>query len=127
MSISRSPWGRQWRRTRHGRGKDWPVPRPYRPDLRQREMPPSHYPARPPLAVRYPPCFPQKVWSDALAVKKEKFNAASRRDGNRGRKRADRLERKPGLGDERRAAPVRDKASRVGNRIDTATQPRVWI
>ena len=37
------------------------------------------------------------------------------------------LKRKPGLGDERCAAPVRDKASRIGNGIDTATQPRVWI
>src|SRR5262245_52355472 len=42
-------------------------------------------------------------------------------------KRANWLKRKPGFGDERCAAPVRDQASGVGNGINAATRPRVWI
>jgi len=38
-----------------------------------------------------------------------------------------RLKRKPGFGNKRCTAPVRDQASRVGNGIDTAARSRVWI
>src|ERR1700746_148984 len=38
-----------------------------------------------------------------------------------------RLKRKPGFGNKRGTAPVRDQASRVGNGIDAAAQSRVWI
>src|SRR3974390_2002783 len=43
------------------------------------------------------------------------------------RKQADRLKRKPDLGNNRCTAPVRDQATRVGNEINAATRPRVWI
>src|ERR1700752_1649734 len=42
-------------------------------------------------------------------------------------KRLELIERKPGLGNEPRAAPVRDQAIRVGDEIDEATRPRIWI
>jgi hypothetical protein len=41
--------------------------------------------------------------------------------------RANQLKRKPGFGNERCTAPVRDQASRIGNEINAATWPRVRI
>src|SRR6516225_11633737 len=37
------------------------------------------------------------------------------------------VKRKPDFGDERRAAPVRDQAIRVGNEINAPTWPGIWI
>jgi hypothetical protein len=45
----------------------------------------------------------------------------------RARKRANQLKCKPGFGDERCTAPVRDQASRIGNEINASTRPRVRI
>ena len=45
----------------------------------------------------------------------------------RRRKRLELVKRKPGLGNERRAAPVRDQAIRVGDEINAATWPRIRI
>jgi len=43
------------------------------------------------------------------------------------RKRRELVKRKPGLGNERRAAPVRDQAIRIGEEIDASTRPCIWI
>src|SRR6186997_2758590 len=37
------------------------------------------------------------------------------------------IERKPGLGNERGAAPVGDQSIRVGDEIDAAARSRIWI
>src|SRR5258707_5505459 len=37
------------------------------------------------------------------------------------------MECEPSLGNDRCTTPIRDQASRVGNEINAATRPRVWI
>ena len=37
------------------------------------------------------------------------------------------IERKPGLGNEGRATPVRDQPIRVCDEIDASTRPSIWI
>src|SRR5262249_60691576 len=43
------------------------------------------------------------------------------------RKRPELIKCEPSLGNERRTAPVRDQAIRVGDEINAATRPRIWI